>query len=102
SPALHGSLSRDGVAPAELLRVGREQLRGYDNVELREGIASGARRSGGRFEVPVARARHSSRKLLFATGVVDHLPEVEGAEALYGRGVYHCPYCDGWEFRGGP
>src|SRR5215211_6471505 len=85
SPAIHGFLSRDGAAPTELLRVGREQLRAYEGVEVREGTASGVHRSGGHFEVRVAAARHSSRALLFATGVVDRLPEVEGAEDLYGR-----------------
>jgi thioredoxin reductase len=25
-----------------------------------------------------------------------------GIEDLYGRGVWHCPYCDGWEQRGQP
>src|SRR3982751_6312013 len=43
SPALHGFLSRDGMAPGELLRVGREQLRVYEGVEVREGTASGVR-----------------------------------------------------------
>ena len=84
------------------MRVGREHLRAYEGVEVREGTASGVRRSGRHFEVRVAGTRHSSRTLLFATGVVDHLPEVDGAKTLYGRGVYHCPYCDGWEVRDEP
>jgi thioredoxin reductase len=43
--------------------------------------------------------RLAARKLVLATGVVDELPRVPGVEALYGRGVFHCPYCDGWEHR---
>jgi thioredoxin reductase len=41
------------------------------------------------------------RKLLLATGVRDH-PEIEGASRFYGSGVFHCPYCDGWEVRDQP
>jgi thioredoxin reductase len=41
-----------------------------------------------------------SRKLLLATGVVDRIPDIEGIASLYGRSVFHCPYCDGWELRG--
>lgn len=53
------------------------------------------------FEVEAADGRRfSARKLLLATGVRDILPGIEGAEAFYGRGVHHCPYCDGWEYRG--
>jgi thioredoxin reductase len=39
---------------------------------------------------------------LLATGVYDELPPLEGAEQFYGRGVHHCPYCDGWELRDQP
>jgi thioredoxin reductase len=102
SPALHGFLSRDGVTPAELLRFGRAQLRPYDTVALREGEATGARVVRGHFVVRLAGGSVASRKLLFATGVVDSLPEVEGAARLYGRGVFHCPYCDAWEVRDRP
>jgi thioredoxin reductase len=38
-----------------------------------------------------------ARKLLLATGVVDNLPDIPGFRELYGRSVFHCPYCDGWE-----
>ncbi len=61
---------------------------------------------GGRHGSPVALEIRTddgrtffSRKLLLATGVRDVLPAIEGAETYSGRGVYHCPYCDGWEHR---
>jgi thioredoxin reductase len=41
----------------------------------------------------------ASRFLLLATGVSDELPPVAGIAACYGRSVFHCPYCDGWEWR---
>ena len=34
--------------------------------------------------------------------MVDDIPEIDGIEALYGRSVHHCPYCDGWEWRDQP
>ena len=43
-----------------------------------------------------------ARKLLLATGVVDNLPDIPGFRELYGRSVFHCPYCDGWEVRDQP
>jgi thioredoxin reductase len=56
----------------------------------------------GSFEVATAAGRRFlSRKLLLATGVRDVLPAIDGAEKYYGHGVYHCPYCDGWEHRDG-
>lgn len=42
------------------------------------------------------------RELLLATGLVDNIPKFEGIEQFYGRSVFHCPYCDGWEVRDEP
>lgn len=100
--AMHGFLSRDGVPPAELRRIGREQLQPY-GVEIRETTVTGARRSGNHFELTVADGeRVTCRKLLLATGLVDQLPEVPGVGEMYGKSVHHCPYCDGWECRDQP
>ena len=94
---MHGFLSRDGIAPRELLRIGRRQLSRY-GVEFLSAEVTDARRTRSGFEVVLAGGRRlSSRTLLIATGVVDHLPAVEGVEKVFGRGVFHCPYCDGWE-----
>lgn len=102
SRAVHGFLTRDGVAPAELLRIGRRQLRPY-GVEILRGEVVSARRTKGGFTLALAGGRKlSTRMLLFATGVIDRLPAIEGLPALYGRSVFHCPYCDGWEVRDRP
>ncbi|CAN5803635.1 NAD(P)/FAD-dependent oxidoreductase [soil metagenome] len=102
SRALHGYLTRDGIEPADLLRIGREQLRPYSTVHLRSGEVTDAHRVGNSFEITINDEVVSSRKLLFATGVVDHIPDIEGLKPLYGRSVFHCPYCDGWELREQP
>jgi thioredoxin reductase len=55
------------------------------------------------FEVVTARGlRLRAKKLLLATGVLDELPPIVGVERFYGRSVFHCPYCDGWESRDRP
>jgi thioredoxin reductase len=103
APHMHGFLSRDGVAPAQLLRIGHAQLRPYETIELRRGTVSAARRAGRLFETALeGGTRLTSRKLLLATGVIDTLPEIEGVRRFYGKSVFHCPYCDGWEFRDQP
>ena len=100
SRAVHGFLTRDGLPPADLRRLGREQLRQYDTVKLAMKRATRARAVRGGFEVTVEGGkRMRCRKLLIATGVVDELPAIDGLEPLYGRSVFHCPYCDGWESR---
>jgi thioredoxin reductase len=103
SRELHGFLSRDGTDPKELRRIGREQLAQYDTVQLVYKGATKARQVRGGFEITLEdRQRLRCRKLLLATGVVDDLPPLEGLQPLYGRSVFHCPYCDGWESRDQP
>jgi thioredoxin reductase len=103
SPGVHGFLTRDGELPAQMRRIGREQLRPYESVELRDGEICEARCHGDWFEVREAGGeRFSARKLLLATGLLDDLPEIPGFSEFYGRGVFTCPDCDGWENRDRP
>jgi thioredoxin reductase len=60
-------------------------------------------RGDSRFHVSLADGSElESRKLLIATGVADNLPDIPGFHELLGHGVFHCPYCDGWEVRDRP
>jgi thioredoxin reductase len=102
SRGIHGFLSRDGIHPAELRRIAREQLSRYE-VEYVCNHVTAARQIPGGFEVKIDdNSVRNSKTLLIATGVRDHLPELEGVDRFYGNGVFHCPYCDGWEVRDRP
>ncbi|HEV2656818.1 MAG TPA: NAD(P)/FAD-dependent oxidoreductase [Ktedonobacteraceae bacterium] len=101
--AMHGFLTRDGIAPDEFRRLAREQLRPYESVELRASEVVDAEPQDGHFVVMLQDGtRLTTRKLLLATGVIDELPQIDGIQELYGSSVHHCPYCDGWEVRDQP
>jgi thioredoxin reductase len=103
SQALHGFLTRDSIPPRELRRIARRQLARYDTVTLVDKAATRARRVRDGFEVTLAGgATRRCRQLLLATGVVDDVPLLKGLTPMYGRSVFHCPYCDGWESRDQP
>lgn len=97
--AMHGFLSRDGMAPKDLLRVSREQLQPYEVEIIHTEIDNATRYEGGFELTSNSGEMFRSRKLLLATGITDNLPDVEGFDAMYGRSAFHCPYCDGWENR---
>ena len=102
SHGLHGFLTRDGINPRELRGIGREQLRPY-GVEIRDLPVTHVETISGGFRSQVEDGSClESRKLLLATGVVDHVPQLEGMDQFYGTSVFHCPYCDGWEMRDQP
>lgn len=103
SHTLHGFLSRDGIPPHELLEIARHQLIPYPTVSLLHGRIKSATRTDDGFSIQAENGnRFSTRKLLLAGGVVDTLPAPPGFRELYGIGVFHCPYCDGWEMRDKP
>jgi thioredoxin reductase len=101
SNAMHGFLSRDGTPPAEVRRAAREQLRAYETVEYRQLAAHAARRlPEGGFEVDLEDGTEvAARRLLLAHGMRYGLPALEGVAEVWGRHVFHCPYCHGWEVR---
>jgi thioredoxin reductase len=101
SHAMHGFLTRDNIPPLEFLQIARNQLEPYKNVTLLNGEVNDVMPVSNGFEVTLSDGTAMfCRKLLFATGVVDNLPQINGVEELYGKFIFHCPYCDGWEFRG--
>ena len=100
SLSAHAVFTRDGDDPMALLQIAREQLRPYA-VQLKAATVERVTRTpSGRFEVAVeSGGTYVSRKLLLATGIVDDLPTIPAFDAVYGVSAFHCPYCDGWEFR---
>lgn len=100
---MHAFLSRDGVPPALLRERGRAEMGRYPSVSVQEATARTAIGSATGFDVGLTDGRLlRCRKLLLATGVVDELPPLPLIEQFYGRSVFHCPYCDGWENRDQP
>lgn len=94
---VHGFVTQDGTPPAEFRRIGREQLAPYANVEARDIRVEEIRGERGAFEVRLASETVQARRILLCTGMIDELPEIEGFRELWGRSIFQCPYCHGWE-----
>src|SRR5262249_52655599 len=99
----HGFLSRDGEAPGAIAAEARRQLLRYPTVRWLDATAEDARRlEDGRFAFRAGEQAVEAARLVLATGVTDELPPVEGLAERWGRSVFHCPYCHGYEMDGGP
>jgi thioredoxin reductase len=97
---LHNFVTRDGATPDDFRRVGREQLGAYPSVELRDARVESITGARGGFRVALSNADAlTARRVLLCTGMVDEVPPLEGALALWGRSIFQCPYCHGWEAR---
>jgi thioredoxin reductase len=109
----HGFLTRDGISPLELRKLGREDFEKYPDSSFHSGLI--------RTVVPVAdlvheRARFAittkglrgepsreitAESVLVATGLAETLPALPSIRAWYGTNLHSCIECDGYEKSGG-
>lgn len=101
SHAVHNFLTREGMPPAEMLRIARREVRA-GGVTLRQKRVTAAVRRRDGFELRAGGRVVRARKLLLATGIHDTEPAIEGLARYVGRGVYYCTYCDGYTVRDRP
>src|SRR3954451_1932429 len=96
-----GGLLAQERSPASLRRAGRRQLRKLPNVEVVEAEVLDLQRDGTGAVLTVACpqgvTRINARAVLLANGLRYDPPEIAGLAPLWGRSVFHCVFCDGWE-----
>lgn len=98
-----GLLGSDLRPPADYYATGAGELERYPTVELREGEIADARAASDGFALTLADGSEvRARRLLLATGMEYRFTAIEGAAERWGRGVFHCPFCHGWEVGGRP
>jgi len=103
SHGVGGLLGHDRVKPADLRRSGREQLEQHANVEVRRGAVADVEPAADGFFVTLAGAAPvRARAIVLAHGLRYDPPPLPGIESLWGRSVFHCAFCDGWEVRDRP
>jgi thioredoxin reductase len=103
SQGVGGLLGHDRLKPAELRASGWRQLDEHPNVELRHGAVEAAERIRDGFVIkPTDGSPVRAHAIVLAHGLRYDPPPLPGIEALWGRSVFHCPFCDGWEVRDRP
>lgn len=100
TPYSHNFITQDGEKPAAISAKAKLQVDLYKTVHFYNGLAIKAVKNENGFEVSTESGEtFNSRKILFATGVKDLLPEIKGFADCWGISVLHCPYCHGYEVK---
>ena len=100
TPHSHNFITQDGEAPADISAKAKLQVGFYKTVQFYNGLVIEAVKTQNGFEIKTASGElFTSKKLLFATGVKDLLPEIKGLAECWGISVLHCPYCHGYEVK---
>lgn len=101
--ASHNYLTRDGVTPAEFRRLAYEEVLRYPSVhQLKTEVDSITRLDSGFEVLDSSGIRIQARKLILATGLKEIFPEIDGLHSYYGKSLFNCPFCDGWELQDQP
>ncbi|MGO4772600.1 NAD(P)/FAD-dependent oxidoreductase [Flavobacterium sp. W22_SRS_FK3] len=100
TPHSHNFITQDGESPAIISEKAKLQVDFYKTVRFFNGLAIEAVKTQNGFEIKTESGElFTSKKLLFATGVKDVLPEINGLVECWGISVLHCPYCHGYEVK---
>lgn len=100
TPHSHNFITQDGEAPHKIAQKAKEQVLKYDTVKFLDDTAISGKNNEKGFTIrTIAGKEFEGRKLIFATGIKDIMPNIEGFSECWGISAIHCPYCHGYEFR---
>ncbi|WKN31485.1 NAD(P)/FAD-dependent oxidoreductase [Porifericola rhodea] len=101
TPHSHNFLTQDGKTPSEISAIAKEQVLKYESVQFYKGLASSAKKMIDSFSILTESGEEFiGRKVIFATGIKDIMPDIEGFAECWGKSIIHCPYCHGYEVKG--
>lgn len=103
----HGFITRDGIKPKEFREIAHKDIGRYPSVICAKREVTSVIKNDNNNEpsfelVTSEKERYQSKTIIIATGLKDVLPSIENISDYYGRSLFHCPYCDGWELRDKP
>lgn len=100
TPHSHNFLTQDGNTPKGISTIGKQQVEQYSNVNFYNGIAVTGSKIKNGFEIVTETGdKFQASKLIFATGIKDIMPKIDGFAESWGISAIHCPYCHGYEVR---
>jgi thioredoxin reductase len=100
TPYSHNFITHDGKTPKEIATLAKQQVEKYNTVAYFYGLATSAATTEDGFNVHMESGEmFSAKKLIFATGIKDIMPKLEGYAECWGISVLHCPYCHGYEIK---
>ena len=95
----HGFLTQDGIHPSEILNIAKAQLTKYSSVNYKCEKAIDLQTGRSTFLVITDNNKYESKKVVIASGYKDNIASIgiDGLKEVYGKSVYPCPFCDGFE-----
>lgn len=100
TPHSHNFLTQDGNTPTEISNLAKKEVQKYKTIKFHKGFAKSGLKTENGFEITTAtNDKFTAKKLIFATGIKDTMPDIKGFLECWGITIIHCPYCHGYEHR---
>ncbi|MCV9927924.1 NAD(P)/FAD-dependent oxidoreductase [Flavobacterium sp. LS1R49] len=100
TPYSHNFITLDGKKPSDINAKAKKQVLKYPTITFINAKATKAIKNETTFEIKIDKGEtFSARKLLFATGLKDIFPGINGFAECWGVSILHCPYCHGYEVK---
>jgi len=100
TPHSHNFITQDGEKPGAIAKKAKAQVLKYQTVEFLNAFATSGTQTKNGFAITIQSGEvFTSKKLIFATGIKDIMPDIKGFSECWGISAIHCPYCHGYEFR---
>ncbi|KAJ5184910.1 hypothetical protein N7491_007219 [Penicillium cf. griseofulvum] len=96
---MHDVIGSDHVVPSEFRAAARKQISFYNMTTFFDQKVITMQKNENSFSATTANGTYTARKVILASGVKDDLPNVPGLREAFGKGVFWCPWCDGFEHR---
>ena len=98
---MHNFAGNEGLSPLEWRKKARQDVEQYDTVKFFEGAVTSVVKIPAGFEATLSsKSSVTVKKVILAYGVQDRLPPIPGMQELWGKSVFNCPFCHGFEYRG--
>jgi thioredoxin reductase len=100
TPRSHNFLTQDGKTPKEIAILAKQQVKDYNTIEIVDDLVVHGNKTENGFEVRAISGNiFTAKKMIFASGIKDIMPPIQGFSECWGISVLHCPYCHGYEVR---
>lgn len=100
TPQSHNFITQDGNTPKEISTLAKLQVEKYNTITFADDVAISGMKVENGFEIQTLSGKMFwARKIIFATGIKEHMPDIAGFSECWGISVLHCPYCHGYEVR---
>lgn len=93
--------THDGIHPADWRKLARKDLEKYQTIQFFQGSVISVEKTDIGFQAKLSSGKKILvKKVVLAYGIKDKLLPIPGFSELWGKAIFHCPFCHGFEIRG--